>query len=104
MTITENTLLHAFPHLLDNDHHDVGRSLASRMLDWRFSVRGSVRFEWDDATNRVKRLTCQSDMMTPMLKFVGSVEDMARVFDQARLTLDDNIGGEISSKTRWTVA
>ncbi|KAG3136417.1 hypothetical protein PI126_g17829 [Phytophthora idaei] len=58
------------------------------LLNQRLSVSGSVRFDWDTSTGRVIRLESKVDLMTPMLQLLGSLEDVARVFDKALVTLD----------------
>ncbi|KAG6617581.1 bZIP transcription factor 1 [Phytophthora cinnamomi] len=90
MTITESTLFHAFRHLLDGNcsHSD---SIVSKLLGQRIVMRGSVQFGWDEQSGRVCRLTCSADMLTPMLKLLGSLEDVAFVFSRARITPDDNV-------------
>ncbi|KAL3657715.1 hypothetical protein V7S43_017290 [Phytophthora oleae] len=88
VTVTEEMLRHAFPHLLKDA---AGQSLAAKLLGWRFVMCGSVRFDWDDDAGRVKSLAHQSDILTPMLKQLSSLDNVARVFDQARITLDDNV-------------
>ncbi|POM79983.1 Hypothetical protein PHPALM_2234 [Phytophthora palmivora] len=81
ITLTCNTLRRAFPHLNSNEHGDtnggVWSPLAARMLGQKLVLRGFVQFGWDDATDKVVRLHFQADMMTPMVKLLGSLSDVA---------------------------
>ncbi|KAF4034604.1 hypothetical protein GN244_ATG13418 [Phytophthora infestans] len=93
VTITESSLRQLFPHLvLDQDmKEDEPRrpsSLGARLLNQRLSLCGAVHFDWDSSIGRVARLESTVDLMTPMLELLGSLEDVARVFDKALLTLD----------------
>lgn len=87
ITMTENTLRHAYPHLLASE----STTLAARMLDERLVVKGSIRFGWDHGSGRVTSLETKMDMLTPMLRLLGSLEDVARVFEDARVTPDGKL-------------
>ncbi|KAF1791175.1 hypothetical protein GQ600_10818 [Phytophthora cactorum] len=83
LTITKNTLHQLYPHLVSDDQVS---PLAVRLLNQRIVVCGSMRFVWDEASGRVARLDSKLDMMTPILKIVGSLENVATVFGQALIT------------------
>ncbi|ETL87864.1 hypothetical protein L917_13020, partial [Phytophthora nicotianae] len=51
-------------------------------------MRGSTCFEWDDSTSRMTRVVSQSDMLSPMLQLLNSVEDVSLVFEQALISPD----------------
>ncbi|KAG7398673.1 hypothetical protein PHYBOEH_010722 [Phytophthora boehmeriae] len=85
LTITENTLKCLYPHLVDNGQRS---PLADKLLDQRLVMRGSVYFNWDQSTGRVARLESKVDMLTPMLRLLGNLEDVARVFDGAHIALE----------------
>ncbi|KAK1930269.1 bZIP transcription factor 1 [Phytophthora citrophthora] len=84
VTITQKTLENVFPHLISDES-----PLASKLLNQRLALRGSVHFDWDKASGRVVRLYSTADMMTPMLELLGSLEDVATVFNGALVGLDD---------------
>ncbi|ETL48658.1 hypothetical protein L916_01749 [Phytophthora nicotianae] len=85
-TITEKTLRHVYPHLVGE------RSpLATKLLNQRLIMCGSVRFDWDASCGRMMRVESKVDMLTPMLKLLGSLDDVAYVFNNALLTLDGRI-------------
>ncbi|KAG6614082.1 uncharacterized protein IUM83_09993 [Phytophthora cinnamomi] len=92
VTITEHTLRIVFPHLIVG--HDTRRrggsadpsSLAGRLVGQTLVMKGLTRFEWDGAYCRVSSVMSQSDMLTPMLGLVGSLEDVSLVFEGALIT------------------
>ncbi|KAL4163095.1 hypothetical protein KRP22_015207 [Phytophthora ramorum] len=54
-------------------------------------IQGSVRFDWDKAINRVTGLYVQMDMVSPLLRILGSLEDVSLAFSFARITPDGNL-------------
>lgn len=90
MTITESTLYHAFRHLF-NGNASHSERLVAKLLGQHVTMSGSVRFGWDDTCGRVHSLEHSADMLTPMLKLLGNLEDVAFVFSRARITPDDNV-------------
>eukprot|EP00644_Phytophthora_capsici_P015706 jgi/Phyca11/121681/e_gw1.44.87.1 len=92
ITITENTLRNLYLHLLVNESDDDKWSpLAYRLLNQRIEINGSIRFVWDPSSGRVTSLQSTMDLLTPILRLVGSVDDVARVFDGAFITLDGKL-------------
>ncbi|KAF1780307.1 hypothetical protein GQ600_11535 [Phytophthora cactorum] len=83
VTITERTLSNVFPHLPNPKIGDSKATLASKLLGQRIIMRGSTCFEWDAATKRVTSVVAQSDMLTPILRLLGSLEAVSQVFDKA---------------------
>lgn len=81
-SINENTMRIAFPHLMDG----VGRELAAKLLGQKLVMHGAVRLEWDGEVRRMTSIQNEADLVTPMLRLLGSLEDVARVFDRARIT------------------
>ncbi|KAG6622737.1 BZIP transcription factor [Phytophthora cinnamomi] len=79
--LTENTLRHVYPHLYV-EHS----TLAAKLLNQRLVMRGTVHFDWDNASGRVVRVESKVDALTPMLKLVGSLENVAAVFEKALMT------------------
>ncbi|KAG6962860.1 hypothetical protein JG687_00006894 [Phytophthora cactorum] len=82
VTITERTLSNVFPHLPNPNIGDSKATLASKLLGQRIIMRGSTCFEWDAATKRVTSVVVQSDMLTPILRLLGSLEAVSQVFDK----------------------
>ncbi|OWZ21940.1 hypothetical protein PHMEG_0003429 [Phytophthora megakarya] len=81
ITITERTLRNVFPHLCNkNEKYD---GLADKLLGQRIVMRGFTRFEWDSAQRCATNVIAQSDLLTPMLHLVGSVEAVSRVFEKS---------------------
>ncbi|KAF4148714.1 hypothetical protein GN958_ATG02070 [Phytophthora infestans] len=62
--------------------------LANKLLNKRFVLRGSTRFEWDSRRSCVTNMASQSDFLTPMLQLLGSLELVAQVFEQSLVTPD----------------
>ncbi|KAL3659825.1 hypothetical protein V7S43_015127 [Phytophthora oleae] len=85
VSITNKTLRHAFPHLIS----DGGKlsPLATRLLGERLVMKGTVLFRWDSSTDKVVKLHSQTDMLTPILNLLNSLEDVSHVFCKARITL-----------------
>ncbi|ETL84268.1 hypothetical protein L917_15874 [Phytophthora nicotianae] len=86
-TITSDSLRTVFPHL-NNDGQGGSQGgewsvLATKVVDQRLVLCGSVKFFWDDATDRVVRMETQSDLLTPMLHILGSLTDVSQVFNGA---------------------
>ncbi|KAG1713141.1 hypothetical protein DVH05_000864 [Phytophthora capsici] len=85
--ITSRTLAKVFPHLCSRDGRR-GGAIATKLLDKRIVTRGWMRFERDDTDSRVLRITSQSDLLTPVLDVLRSLEKVAIVFEEALVTPD----------------
>ncbi|ETI41102.1 hypothetical protein F442_13501 [Phytophthora nicotianae P10297] len=85
VTITKHTLRNVFPHLRTTDNSDRNDELAEQLLNQRLVLRGSTCFEWDDSS-RMTRVVSQSDMLSPMLQLLNSVEGVFGVFEQALIS------------------
>ncbi|ETK77613.1 hypothetical protein F441_07438 [Phytophthora nicotianae CJ01A1] len=83
VTLTEQTLLHVFPQLFNSKSEEDGASLASKLQDQRMVMRGSTCFVWDAATKRIVSVVARSDMLTPVLRLLGSLEAVSRTFEKA---------------------
>ncbi|OWZ01136.1 hypothetical protein PHMEG_00027539 [Phytophthora megakarya] len=95
-TITEKTLVSVFPHLCGKDSDAAGRQLASKLLGQTIVMCGSTRFDWDSGYGRVTSVISESDMLTPMLKLLGSLEDVSRVFEKSLISLTPYRGQGVS--------
>ncbi|RLN26720.1 hypothetical protein BBJ28_00025169 [Nothophytophthora sp. Chile5] len=95
VTITETTLRCVFPHLLDpgsGGGENEDSQLCARLVGQRIDCRCSVRFLWDDEIGRVTRLETNMDLLTPLLRVLGSLEDVAYVLTRALITPEYVIG------------
>eukprot|EP00644_Phytophthora_capsici_P019636 jgi/Phyca11/133786/e_gw1.750.1.1 len=81
-TITKDTLSRVFPNLVNNS------ALTSKLLGQRVTIQGWTVLQWDDTVDLVTRVNSESDLLSPMLRLLGSLEDVSVVFDQALVTLD----------------
>ncbi|KAG2878351.1 hypothetical protein PC129_g20260 [Phytophthora cactorum] len=85
VTITERTLRNVFPHLSSSDE---GRALADKLLNQRLVMRGSVRFEWDPVYCRMASVMSQSDLLRPVLRLLGTLDDTSRALEKALISPD----------------
>eukprot|EP00644_Phytophthora_capsici_P018458 jgi/Phyca11/576383/estExt2_Genewise1.C_PHYCAscaffold_870073 len=81
-TITKDTLSRVFPNLVNNS------ALTSKLLGQRVTIQGWTVLQWDDTVDLVTRVNSESDLLSPMLRLLGSLEDVSVVFDEALVTLD----------------
>ncbi|KAF4147512.1 hypothetical protein GN958_ATG03282 [Phytophthora infestans] len=92
VTITDNTLRRAFPHLnsdgVGGAKGGVWSPVAAKMLNKKIYMQGSVTFGWDRATEKVTSIYAQADLVTPLLNLLGSLEDVSCAFYKARVTPD----------------
>ncbi|RLN91876.1 hypothetical protein BBJ28_00024734, partial [Nothophytophthora sp. Chile5] len=91
VTVTDGTLQHVFPHLLDPARGDC-LLLGARLLGQRLRCRCSMRFEWDNVSMRVAQLEVMMDLVTPLLRILGTLENVANVLGHARITPENAIG------------
>ncbi|EGZ08017.1 hypothetical protein PHYSODRAFT_374496, partial [Phytophthora sojae] len=49
------------------------------LLGQRLVVVTTTRFEWDEANGRINSVYSTNDIVTPLLKILGNLEDVARV-------------------------
>ncbi|KAG6944493.1 hypothetical protein JG688_00017049 [Phytophthora aleatoria] len=83
VTIQGRALRSVFPHLcVDN----VDPPLARKLLGQRIHMNSWTRFEWDSTVGKVTSVTSTTDLLTPMLQLVGSVENVSRVFEGALIS------------------
>ncbi|OWZ14853.1 hypothetical protein PHMEG_00011600 [Phytophthora megakarya] len=94
-TLSENSIFNVFPYLSCHEsgsfeEKDRARIVA-KLLGQRIIMRGTVHFSWDCSTAQVVRLVSQANMLSPLLNLLGSVQDVSRVFENARITPDWNL-------------
>lgn len=95
VTVSEATLREVFPHLLSQrtpgSRREEGRSadengLARRLLGQRLEFKCVSWFDCDRESSKVVRLRTQMDLVTPIMRALGSLTDTAQVLDGARMT------------------
>jgi hypothetical protein len=87
VTVSDTTIRDVFPHLQDGN-----RALRSKLLGQRLVLPCSLCFEWDAARGRVVRLETTVNFMTPLMKALGDLSDVASVLQHARITRDGAVG------------
>uniref|UniRef100_H3GHJ5 BZIP domain-containing protein n=1 Tax=Phytophthora ramorum TaxID=164328 RepID=H3GHJ5_PHYRM len=87
LTINKRALVTVFPHLCSKDSGAAGLELVKKLYGKTITMRGSTRFEWDSGYGRVTSVISESDMLTPMLRLLGSLEGVSRVFEKSLISL-----------------
>ncbi|KAL3665154.1 hypothetical protein V7S43_009783 [Phytophthora oleae] len=103
VTLSRHSLVNLFPHLfyggvvrgMQATQSRVYR-IAKKLIDQRLVLHGSVRFGWDNLSHRVETLDSEFDMTSPLLQLLGSVEDVAFVFNGALVTSGFNVIAAVS--------
>uniref|UniRef100_M4BSV9 BZIP domain-containing protein n=1 Tax=Hyaloperonospora arabidopsidis (strain Emoy2) TaxID=559515 RepID=M4BSV9_HYAAE len=90
VTVTKTTLERVFSHLLESDNVE-DLSMAVNLLGHRLDYPCSVIFVWDEESSLVERVETDIDTASPLLKFLGSLEDTSRVIEGAELTPTSSI-------------
>ncbi|RQM17596.1 hypothetical protein DD237_003135 [Peronospora effusa] len=90
-TITERSLDQIFPSLIKCRDSE-GLPLGPKLLGQRIVMRASTRFDWDYSYGRVVSVISESDILTPMLNILGSLEDVSQVFERSLISLTPNCG------------
>ncbi|GMF25614.1 unnamed protein product [Phytophthora lilii] len=86
-TITTATLVHEFPHLLNEE--DEPSPLARQLLGQQVGVVTTVHFMWDASLNRMTKVTgvrYRNEMVTPLLKLLGNMQNVACVLRSTGIT------------------
>ncbi|KAI9919473.1 hypothetical protein PsorP6_017305 [Peronosclerospora sorghi] len=86
-TITKRSLTKVFPNLPHCQSLE-GISLGQKLLGQRVVMRGSTRFHWDSRNRQVTSVISESDMLTPLLNILGSLEDVSRVLQKSLISLN----------------
>ncbi|EGZ24852.1 hypothetical protein PHYSODRAFT_479772 [Phytophthora sojae] len=92
VTVTEFTLKHVFPHPEAKGGEANGQRLYERLLGQRLDLDCTMNFLFDDLSCRVARLETKVDLMTPLLRVLGSLKDVASVLENARVSSECTIG------------
>ncbi|OWZ08764.1 hypothetical protein PHMEG_00018639 [Phytophthora megakarya] len=90
VTITTTSLREVFsyPGTVERERWS---KIVAKLLGQRLVMHGSVQFIWNSLTNRMEGLLSQSDMVTPLLQLLGSMEDVSVVLSKARVTPEGNL-------------
>ncbi|KAJ8566712.1 hypothetical protein ON010_g6407 [Phytophthora cinnamomi] len=88
VTMTELTLKHIFPNLDGKNGGANGGNLYERFLDQRLKCHGSMTSLFDENSERVVRLETKIDLLSPLLRVVGNVEDVIGVLENTRISLE----------------
>ncbi|OWY98299.1 hypothetical protein PHMEG_00030965 [Phytophthora megakarya] len=89
VTFSKHTVDSLFPHLarIDRNKREI-LSWTEKFVNEKIVMRGSTYFEWDAGYCRIASIQHQSDMITPMLRVLGTLESVSRAFDKALITPD----------------
>ncbi|KAE9165369.1 hypothetical protein PF002_g29193 [Phytophthora fragariae] len=79
IVMCDQMLHHTFPNL---DESERGRRLAAKLRGQRFEIDDSTVFTWDDTMECMMSVQNKSDVFTPMIRFLGSLEDVVYLFDE----------------------
>ncbi|KAG3195797.1 hypothetical protein PC128_g8179 [Phytophthora cactorum] len=85
VTVSEATLENVFPLVKD-------QFLRSKLLGQHLQVPYSVCFEWDAAACRLSRVETTTNFMTPLMRVLGNLPDVASVLEHALITRDGAVG------------
>lgn len=85
ITFTEVSLRGAFPHLVNDGDSSTWPPIARRLLGQRIEATGMVQIVWDEERKRVVEFQGKADMLTPLLKLLGSLEEVSVVFGNSLL-------------------
>ncbi|RLN93639.1 hypothetical protein BBJ28_00018087 [Nothophytophthora sp. Chile5] len=102
VTVTESTLQHVFPSLVERERVGSGEgaegvSLGAKLLGQRLIIPCTVRFDWDDVSSRVVRLETTMNFLSPLCQALGSLTDATFVLEHALITREHAIGKMESS-------
>ncbi|OWZ07949.1 hypothetical protein PHMEG_00019586 [Phytophthora megakarya] len=82
ITFTERTMHIVFPHLMSGKR----RMLGEKLLNRRIVMHGSVRLVWSTTNCQIIGLFAESDMLTPVLRLLGNLQDTSYVFEKAAIS------------------
>ncbi|ETI53679.1 hypothetical protein F443_03420, partial [Phytophthora nicotianae P1569] len=68
--------------------------LSQRLLGQRLECDCSLAFLFDGDSARVVRLEINIDLTTPLLQALGSLKDVSKVLEHARVSSECVIGGD----------
>ncbi|KAF1784037.1 hypothetical protein GQ600_111 [Phytophthora cactorum] len=85
LDVSEATLENVFPLVKD-------QFLRSKLLGQHLQVPYSVCFEWDAAACRLSRVETTTNFMTPLMRVLGNLPDVASVLEHALITRDGAVG------------
>ncbi|CAH0482305.1 unnamed protein product [Peronospora belbahrii] len=96
VTVTEITLQHVFSHVkkpASGDQTEVSpRQLYQRLLGQRLECSCLVIFLFNKASDHVVRLVATIDLIPALLRVLGNLRDVSKVFEHAQVSLESVIG------------
>ncbi|KAG7378462.1 hypothetical protein PHYPSEUDO_010085 [Phytophthora pseudosyringae] len=84
-SFSDNMLRYVFQHLVDDDKWSPH---AAKLLGQSLVIDAVVRFDWDD---EIMRMQFESDMVTPLLRLLGSLEMVGHVLDSLLITPESRV-------------
>ncbi|KAF4045567.1 hypothetical protein GN244_ATG02015 [Phytophthora infestans] len=86
VTITAEMLHFSFPQLVDaTNAHDRYSPVAKKILGKQLVIPVTVRFEWDGSTAQVTGIYFCPDLITPLMKILGNLNDVSLALDNPHL-------------------
>ncbi|KAL3659168.1 hypothetical protein V7S43_015747 [Phytophthora oleae] len=79
-TITANMVRNALVPLANDDAEANWPNFATKRLGQQLVIQTTVRFEWDEMRGQFVSVYYEGDMLTPLLKLLGNLEEATRVF------------------------
>ncbi|GMF24833.1 unnamed protein product [Phytophthora lilii] len=93
VTVTELTLRNVFPKF--HEHSKIACDSVQfyqRLLGQRLQLNFSMNFLFDEHSDRVERLEIKIDLITPFLRVLGNLEDVADVLEHAQISSECVMG------------
>ncbi|KAG6610760.1 uncharacterized protein IUM83_08075 [Phytophthora cinnamomi] len=87
-TITKRIMCSVFPHLKSSTSDGNTSQIVEKLLGQRVTTRGTTWFQWDSALGCITGLMSETDMISPMLGLLGSLEDVSLVFEKLPVSLE----------------
>ncbi|OWZ08235.1 hypothetical protein PHMEG_00019258 [Phytophthora megakarya] len=80
LTFSENTFRNAFPHVSNNDYMI---QIAEKLWGKTLEIRTVAHFIWDEKMDRFDEIRFEADLISPMLRVLGSLDLVACMFESA---------------------
>ncbi|KAJ8577560.1 hypothetical protein ON010_g1643 [Phytophthora cinnamomi] len=77
--------------LYEDESHPMRIHAALCLSEAHVEILGHTTFVWDSENGRVLSVEGKADVLTPMLRLLGNLDDLAFVFDQALATLQGRL-------------
>ncbi|OWY99466.1 hypothetical protein PHMEG_00029524 [Phytophthora megakarya] len=90
VTVSATTLRYVFL-CPDDVEQEIWSNVTAKLLGQRLIMHGTIMFSWNSLTNRVDRIISQANMVSPLLRLLGNIEDLTIVLNNARVTPEGNL-------------